>query len=131
MSLDAYLAHLQQNGFLDRQQVGDHAAEKKGTGKRIMATQAEDAEQDRTWEWRWESRAACEVGEEGIAKFVAEFMDGNADADEHEHAEGNAAGGAGRSRAGGAAAGNGREDKLKRMLAGVEKAAGGKLAERR
>lgn len=130
MSLDAYLTHLQQKGFLDRQQVGDNAAKKKGAGKRIRATQAEDAEEGRTWEWRWGPRAACEVGEEGIAKFVAEFMVGNADADEDEDAEeGNAAGGARRRRAGGAAAANGREEKLQRMLAGVEKAAGGKLAE--
>ncbi|KIJ90175.1 hypothetical protein K443DRAFT_686926 [Laccaria amethystina LaAM-08-1] len=124
MSLDAYLTHLQQKGFLDRQQVGDHAAKKKGAGKRIRATQAEDAEEGRTWEWRWGPRAACE--------FVAEFMVGNADADEDEDAEeGNAAGGGRRRRAGGAATANanGREDKLKRMLAGVEKAAGGKLAE--
>ena len=71
------------------------------------------------------------MGEEGIAKFVAELMIGNVDADEDEEAEeGNAAGGARRRRAGGgAAAANGREDKVKRMLAGVEKAAGGKLAE--
>ncbi|KIJ91541.1 hypothetical protein K443DRAFT_685927, partial [Laccaria amethystina LaAM-08-1] len=87
MSLDAYLTHLQQKGFLDRQQVDDHAAKKKGAGKRIRATQAEDAEEGRTWEWRWGPRAACEVGEEGIAKFVAEFMVGNADADEDEDAE--------------------------------------------
>ncbi|KIJ99265.1 hypothetical protein K443DRAFT_680105 [Laccaria amethystina LaAM-08-1] len=132
MSLDAHLTHLQQKGFLYRQQVGDHAAKKKGAGKRIRATQAEDAEEGRTWEWRWGRRAACEVGEEGIAKFVAEFMVGNADADEDEDAEeGNASGGARRRRAGGAATANanGREDKLKRMLAGVEKAGGGKLAE--
>ncbi|KIJ90129.1 hypothetical protein K443DRAFT_686944 [Laccaria amethystina LaAM-08-1] len=61
-------------------------------------------------------------------------MVGNADANEDEDAEeGNAAGGARRRRAGGAATANananGREDKLKRMLAGVEKGAGGKLAE--
>jgi hypothetical protein len=128
VSLDAYLTHLQQKGFLDRQQVGDHASKKKGAGKRIRATQAEDAEDGRTWEWRWGPRAACEVSEEGIAKFVAEFMVGNADADEDEDTEGNAAGGARRRRAGGAAAANGREDKLKRMLVGVKKAAGEKLA---
>ncbi|KIJ90130.1 hypothetical protein K443DRAFT_686945 [Laccaria amethystina LaAM-08-1] len=50
MSLDAYLTHLQQKGFADRQQVGDHAAKKKGAGKRIRATQAEDVEEGRTWE---------------------------------------------------------------------------------
>jgi hypothetical protein len=62
--------------------------------KAQRATQAEDAE-GRTWEWRWGPGAACEVGEEGITKFVAEFMVGNADAE-----EGNAAGGD-RRRAGG------------------------------
>jgi len=128
MSLDAYLTHLQQKDFLDRQQVGDHAAKKKGAVKRIRATQAEVAEEGRTWERRWGRRAACEVGEEGIAKLVAEFMIGEADADEDEDAEeGNAAGGA--RRAGGAAAANRRGDKLKRMLTGLEKAADVKLAE--
>ena len=119
MSLDAYLTHLRQKGFLDCQQVGDHAAKKKGAGKRIWATQAEDAEEGRTWEWRWGPRAACEVGEEGIAKFVAEFMIGNVGAYEDEDAEeGNAADGARRRRAGGAVAANGGEDKLKWMLGG-------------
>ncbi|KAF8183694.1 MAGE family-domain-containing protein [Pholiota molesta] len=111
LNLDSYLSNLIRQGYLDRYQVGGEAAGKKGKkggGMKRLRTQAEDLDEGRTYEWRWGARAFCEVGEEFVAKFVAEFMVGNVDGD-----------------------GGRQEELVKKMYAGVEKAAGGKLAELR
>lgn len=123
MNLDTYLSNLLKHGYLDRQQVGGDAARKgkKGGSKRLR-TQAEDLEEGIMYEWRWGPRAHCEVGEEDIGKFVAEFM---VDGEVNEEEEGGRAAG-GR---GAAVARKKQEDLLKKMYSGVEKAAGGKLAE--
>jgi len=119
MNLDAYLSKLLQQNYIDRQQVGGDAAgkkAKKGGGVKRLRTQAEDLEEGRTYEWRWGTRAFCEVGEEDIAKFVAEFMvvsDGDGDE------EG----------AGSAATRKKQQALAEKMYAGVQKAAGGKLNE--
>ncbi|KAF9530740.1 MAGE family-domain-containing protein [Crepidotus variabilis] len=117
MNLDTFLSHILRQGYLDRQQVGGDAAlkGKKGAGTKRLRTQAEDIEEGRSYEWRWGPRAHCEVGEENIAKFIAEFMVESDDIDEGA--------------AGAAAARRKREDTLKKMYAGIEKASGGKLAE--
>lgn len=117
MNLDAFLSGLLKQGYLDRQQVGENARKgKKGNirSKRLR-TQAEDLEEGRAYEWRWGPRAHCEVGEENIGRFVAEFM--------IEREEG------GNTQGRGAAATRKREEKLQKMYCGLEKAAGGKLAE--
>ena len=87
------------------------------------------------WEWRWGPRAAAEIGEAAVARFVAEFM--------AERASGG--GGAGRNAADGAGGEEGSDEevggrrarahreeaqkRLKALLKGVELAAGGDLAE--
>jgi hypothetical protein len=67
------------------------------------------------YEWRWGARAFCEVGEVAIAKFVTDFMvnhgPGAGQDDEEEEA---------RER---------KKEKVKKMYTGVERAAGGTLAE--
>lgn len=70
------------------------------------------------YEWRWGARAYVEVGEESMARFVAEFMvssedNGDADVGEEETRED-------RKR---------KRDAVDRMVKGVEKAAGGKFVE--
>lgn len=101
-------------GYLDRQQVGGDASGKKGRktgGVKRLRTQAEDMDEGRTYEWRWGPRAFCEVGEELVANFVAEFMVGSHDGEDegmnHER----------------------HQELVAKMYAGLEKAAGGKLAE--
>ncbi|KAJ7794173.1 MAGE family-domain-containing protein [Mycena olivaceomarginata] len=113
LSLDAYLTLLLRQGFLDRQEVGGDAAAKKGgnKGKRTR--------------WRWGARAQSEVGEKALAGFVADFMmqeQGQEEAEEEEEA-----GGAGRARANKRRAD--AESKMERMTKGIERAAGGQLAD--
>ncbi|KAJ7487288.1 MAGE family-domain-containing protein [Mycena galericulata] len=124
LTLDAYLTQLNRQGYLDRQQVGD--AGKKGKGKRGRVAQADD-DAGQTYEWRWGARAQSEVGERAVAAFVAEFMVGEEGREEPEEEE----------EAGGSAAGRARaakrradgESKLEKMTKGIERAAGGQLAE--
>jgi hypothetical protein len=108
-------------GYLDRQIVGEVG----GAGrKRVRGKVGGDANNDGLgggasdmYEWRWGARAFCEVGEEDIARFVAEFMvkhgagapkDDGDDEDEEEADR--------------------MKEKVMRMYKGVEKAAGGSLA---
>ncbi|GLB42868.1 putative MAGE-domain-containing protein [Lyophyllum shimeji] len=112
-SVDTYLATLIRQGYLDRVQVGDSKKSGKGA-KRGRMTQA-DEENGATYEWRWGSRAHSEVGEQAVAKFVAEFMVGDAGDDDEDEG--------GRGRREGAAA------KLERMTKGIERAAGGQLTD--
>ncbi|KAF9448427.1 MAGE-domain-containing protein [Macrolepiota fuliginosa MF-IS2] len=125
MKVDDYLSQLLRQGYLDRQIVG----EVTGAGrKRARGKVGGDANNDgvggnagEMYEWRWGARALCEVGEEDIAKFVAEFMvdhgagaerGGGDDGEEEEEAND------GR-----------RKARVQKMYKGVEKAAGGTLAE--
>lgn len=62
---------LLQQGYLERQCIG----ETKGGGKRGHVSAAVLAGDDGTnVEWCWGSRAMSEVGERGVARFMAEFM---------------------------------------------------------
>ena len=120
-NIDGYLSHLIKQGYLDRQQVGDVGAKKKGksgAGSKRLRTQAEDREEGRTFEWRWGPRAFSEVGEQYIGKFIAEFMV-SSEIDQEEE---------GREAAATAAAARAKERALiEKMYVGVEKAAGGNL----
>jgi len=119
MDLDTYLSKLIQQNYIDRQQVGGDGAgkkAKKGGGVKRLRTQAEDMEEGRVYEWRWGTRAFSEVGEEDVARFIAEFMVGNEGEGDEEGA--------------GSAAERRRQQALaEKMYAGVQKAAGGKLQE--
>ena len=59
-------------GYLDYSKVGDA----KSGGKRSRVPNASQArgEEVGNGEWRWGVRAHGEVGEQGVARFVAEFM---------------------------------------------------------
>ncbi|CAA7264566.1 unnamed protein product [Cyclocybe aegerita] len=115
LTLDTYLSTLLRQGYLDRQQIGGEAAKKgkkSGAGSKRLRTQAEDLEEGRMYEWRWGARAFCEVGEEAVAKFIAQFMvESEGDGEE----EGRDA--------------RRQEELMKKMYKGIEKAAGGKLTE--
>jgi hypothetical protein len=122
MSVEQYLSMLIRQGYLDQQQAGEAA--KKGKGKRGRANVDDDS--GVTYEWRWGPRAQSEVGEKGIAQFVAEFMVGDA-GDDDEDEEEDEAGRRGRGRGG--ARKESAQDMLEKMLKGVERAAGGQLAD--
>ncbi|KAJ7704158.1 MAGE family-domain-containing protein [Mycena metata] len=132
LTLDAYLTLLIRQGFLDRQQVGggaDGGKKGAGKGKRGRVSQA-DEESGQTYEWRWGNRAQSEVGEKAIAGFVAEFMvaeeAGGEEDGEDEDGQGQGAA-AGRARAQKRKAD--AEGRLAKMMKGIERAAGGQLAE--
>lgn len=120
-NIDGYLSHLLKQGYLDRQQVGGDVAAKKGkkAGSKRLRTQAEDLEQGLTYEWRWGIRAFSEVGEEYVAKFIAEFMV-STEVNHEDEGRGTAAATAARTK---------EEALVEKMYVGVEKAAGGKLME--
>ncbi|KAL7278017.1 hypothetical protein ACG7TL_007977 [Trametes sanguinea] len=79
LSIDAYLTQLTRQGYLDKHRLGGGG---RGAPKRARASQhgtqaASGAHDDSVlaaYEWRWGPRAHAEVGERGIAQFVAEFM---------------------------------------------------------
>lgn len=140
LTFDAYLTQLQRQGYLDRARIGAGGAAQKRRRGAGGATQQPGAggggeENDVVWEWRWGPRAAAEIGEAAVARFVAEFM--------AERASGGAGGG--RNAGGGAGGEEGsdeevggrgaralREEAQKRLAAllkGVELAAGGDLAD--
>ncbi|KAI0767717.1 MAGE family-domain-containing protein [Fomes fomentarius] len=75
LSIDAYLAQLVRLGYLEKLKVGTNSG--KASTKRARATQAAAADDSlQAFEWRWGPRALGEIGERGIAQFVAEFMAG-------------------------------------------------------
>ncbi|TFK63639.1 MAGE-domain-containing protein [Pluteus cervinus] len=123
LNLDQYLTNLSRQNYLDCQQMGEGKRGKgKGSGvKRGRATQGGGDDEGATYEWRWGSRAFSEVGEMGIAKFVAEFMVGYED-DSSDDEEGNSRA---RVREKRAAA----EAKMGRMMQGLERVAGGQLTD--
>lgn len=123
LTVEQFLSILIRQGYLDRQQIGDVAKKGKGKGvKRGRATQA-DEEAGTTYEWRWGNRAQSEVGEKGIAQFVAEFMVGDAGDDDEDEEDDVAAGrGANRRQAD-------ADAKLAMMVKGIQRAAGGQLAD--
>jgi melanoma-associated antigen len=76
MQTNNYLTLLQKQGYLERSVIG----EQKAGGKRTRipaATQGGadgNSEDVNNIQWKWGGRAHSEVGEQGIAKFIAEFM---------------------------------------------------------
>ncbi|TFK19515.1 MAGE-domain-containing protein [Coprinopsis marcescibilis] len=142
MSTESYLSSLVRQNYLDRRVQGESA----GAGsKRPRATQKAARDEDdggarEMYEWRWGSRAKCEVGEEAVARFVAEFMVGGGppigggESEESEEEDGRVRGGK-RGRKG---KGNDntntnsrakKEENVKKMVEGIAKAAGGRLAD--
>ncbi|TBU36800.1 MAGE-domain-containing protein [Dichomitus squalens] len=124
LTIDAYLAQLTRQGYLDKLRAGTAAAGKGGQ-KRARATQAPAGGDDhlQAFEWRWGPRALTEVGERGIAQFVAEFMAGQPGHGEDEDEEEDAVG-AGRD--------EGTQRRVQVIYKGIERAAaGGQLLEAR
>ncbi|KAI0357198.1 MAGE-domain-containing protein [Trametes cingulata] len=79
LTIDAYLAQLARQGYLEKLRIGGPAGRAGGSGapKRARASASQAAGDDSVLaahEWRWGPRAMAEVGERGVAQFVAEFM---------------------------------------------------------
>lgn len=142
-NLDDYLTVLLRQGYLHRQVVGEDVGKKgkgAGAGVKRVRTQAEDTQAGQMYEWKWGVRAFAEVGEELVARFVAEFMVSDygveVDDDEEEEEEaprrGKRGTDKGKGKAKAKAAASAREKKqevFKLMMTGVEKAAGGNLVD--
>lgn len=130
ITIEDYLSSLQRQGFLDRTQIGGAATagNKRGRGGQSQS-QARNGEGDgdAAFEWRWGPRATAEVGEMGIGKFVADFLEermreADPEDDDDDMDE----------RAARKARQNREEQSAKRMEAlvrGIERAAGGSLAD--
>lgn len=72
LTVNAYLTQLARQGYLDYSKVGD--AKSSGKRSRVPSTSQVRGEEGSNGEWRWGPRAHGEVGEQGVARFVAEFM---------------------------------------------------------
>lgn len=127
-TIEDYLSSLQRQGFLDKTKIGGGAGagNKRGRGGQSQS-QAHDDDGQAAFEWRWGPRAMAEVGELGIGKFVADFLDermreAEAEEDDEEVDE----------RAAKKARQKREEQATKRMEAlvkGIERAAGGTLTD--
>ncbi|KAM5540612.1 hypothetical protein V8D89_005643 [Ganoderma adspersum] len=119
VTIDTYLAQLMRQGYIEKHRVGTAAG--KGGNKRARATQAPAGTDDhlQAFEWRWGPRALTEVGERGIAQFVAEFMAGQPGQEED-----------GEEDAVGASQDEGTQKRVQIIFKGIERAAaGGQLLE--
>ncbi|KAJ3714683.1 hypothetical protein C8R42DRAFT_558891, partial [Lentinula raphanica] len=121
VTIEAYIQLLTKQGYIDcisSNEAGRPA--KAAGGKRGRASaaggRADGEDGENKYDWRWGTRAHSEIGEKAIQEFIAEFMVGVNDDEENQD------GGAGGSRRGGGA---GMQEKLKKMMDGIEKAAGG------
>jgi hypothetical protein len=130
ITVDTYLNSLIRQGYLQRSAAGDPKSKKGGPGKRVRPTQGGGEDDGTTWEWRWGHRAHSEIGEKGLAQFMAEFM---AEAEkrgvdgEEEEAEGDGEGRAARQRREKREAA--AKKKLEALLKGIGRAAGGNLTD--
>lgn len=119
MTIDSYLSQLVRQGYIEKHRVGTAAG--KGGTKRARATQAPADDHLQAFEWRWGPRALTEVGERGIAQFVAEFMAGQPGREED-----------GEEDAVGASRDEGTQKRVQIIFKGIERAAvGGQLLEAR
>lgn len=113
LAIDAYLAQLMRLGYLEKVKVGTNSG-KAGT-KRARATQAVAADDSlQAFEWRWGPRALGEIGERGVAQFVAEFMAGQPGQEED-----------GEEDAVGASQDEGTQKRVEIIYKGIERAAAG------
>ena len=120
-TLDALLTQYVRQGYLERQIIGEGKAANKKRGRvQVGGTQGAGLDDD-VYEWRWGPRAAAEVGEQAIASFVADFMvvvaprDDEMERNESEDDE--------------EAKAQRDAENIDKMVKGIEKAAGGTLAE--
>jgi len=110
LTTDNYLNQLVRQNYIERYRVGEAKGGAKKRGRAPAATQGDEGAN--AVEWRWGPRAMSEVGESGIAKFVAEFMVRGEDGEDDE---------------GNATQEEKARQRVEKMLQGIEKAAGGKL----
>lgn len=75
LTIDAYLTQLVKQNYLDKQKSS--LASTQGAQKRVRSggTVGGTDEGDASFEWKWGTRAIAEIGEEGVGKFVVDFMD--------------------------------------------------------
>ncbi|VDB83147.1 unnamed protein product [Peniophora sp. CBMAI 1063] len=122
--VDSFLSDLVRRQYLDRSRVGG-APGKRGRG---AASQAQNDNEGDAYEWRWGPRAFAEVGELGIARFVAELMAERRAAPGVESSDDDE----GDTRARRARKKQREDDsekKLQAMMRGIERAAGGELTD--
>lgn len=72
-TLENFLAISVRQGYLDLQRLGDAKGAPRKRGRAPAATQG-NADEGIVYEWRWGPRAQAEVGEQDVARFVADFM---------------------------------------------------------
>jgi len=124
LKLDDYLSQLLRQNYLDRQVVGEYtgASRKRARGKvggKDGNSEGINGAAGDMYEWKWGARALCEIGEKDVAMFMAEFMTSHGTGAEGWNEE-DEEDGTGEER---------RKERMKKMYKGVEKAAGGNLAE--
>jgi melanoma-associated antigen len=131
-TVDAFLSQCQRQGYVERSRMGDAqgGTNKAGGGKRGRAAAAKQGgAEDAQYEWRWGPRASAEIGELGIARFVADFMverkqhDGRVTEDEDEDDDPRARREREKKRQAEA------KSKLSKVMTSIERSAGGALSD--
>lgn len=74
LTVEQFLAMAIRQGYLERQRVGEAKGGQKKRGRAPATIQGGNNDDAVMFEWRWGPRATAEVGEQDIARFVAEFM---------------------------------------------------------
>ncbi|KAJ4001233.1 MAGE homology domain-containing protein [Lentinula boryana] len=114
VTIEAYLQLLVRQGYIDRIS-SDEAGKpvKTSGGKRGRASANIDAEDgENKYDWRWGPRAHSEIGEKAIQEFISEFMVENSGRQDNQDGEGARV-----------------QERLKKMMNGIEKAAGGNISD--
>ncbi|KAJ3718087.1 MAGE-domain-containing protein [Lentinula guzmanii] len=115
VTIEAYLQLLMRQGYIDRIS-SDEAGKpvKTSGGKRGRAAANIDAEDgENKYDWRWGPRAHSEIGEKAIQEFISEFMvEISGRQDNQDDGEGARV-----------------QERLKKMMNGIEKAAGGNISD--
>ncbi|KAH9946740.1 MAGE-domain-containing protein [Amylocystis lapponica] len=127
LGVDAYLAQLVRQGYLERARVGEQKAGGAKRARAPAATQGGGGDANaNAWEWRWGARAMGEVGERAVARFMAEFMvdrQGGAEEegeDDDDDGDGDGDGGAQDAREDAE-----RKKRMEAVMKGIERAAAG------
>jgi hypothetical protein len=69
VTIENFLSQAQRSNYLEQSRVGADGTSKRG-GKRGRGGDDDNVQ----YEWRWGPRAHSEIGEQGIGRFLAEFM---------------------------------------------------------
>ena len=119
LTIDAYLAQLLKQSYLDKQKTLLASTQGGGGQKRARGGVVGGDDGDASFEWKWGTRAIAEIGEEGVGAFVIGFMEGIEREREGRRADEEGVGGSGKKEK------ERLEKRRERLVTAIGRAAGG------